>query len=141
MNTKLLVLLISSLFTLIQASSTESDNSSVASTVVDDEIQPSCLKCPSPAKTKKSCKKGKKRILTAQSCYTCPKYKCVKKKYLQKNGHKVCKKIMPICSEANCGSDETCLITVHTAYACPKAKCVSRLLSRNRLEDHYNLDD
>lgn len=140
MNTKLLFLLISSLTGLIQASSSESDNSSVGSSVVDDDIQPPCLKCPSPAKFKKSCKKGKKLILTDQSCYICSKYKCIKKKYLKKDGHKICQKIMPVCSKVNCDSSKTCLITVQTAYACPKAKCVARLLGRNRLEDHYNLD-
>lgn len=147
MNTKTLFLLISSLFTFIHASSSGSDSSSSSSVVsdsssaVDDEIQPPCLQCPSPAKFKKSCKKGKKVILTERTCYTCPKYKCVKKKYLKEGGGKICKKIMPVCSKANCDSDETCLITVQTPYACPEAKCIKRLLNRNRLEDHENYDD
>ena len=144
MNAKTIFLLISSLFSLIQASSNDSDTSSVVSdsgSVIDDEIQPPCLKCPEPAKFKKSCKKGKERILTDRTCYTCPKYKCVKKKYLKKGQGKICKKIMPVCSSVNCGRDETCIITVQTSYSCPKAKCVKKILNRNRLEDHCNLDD
>ena len=141
MNSKILLLLISTLFAFIHASSSESDSSSVASdssSVSEGEPNPLCLKCPKPAKYRRSCKKGKKSILTERTCYTCPKYKCVKKRYLKEDGHKICNKKMPVCSKANCSSDETCLITVQTAYSCSKAKCVKKLLNRTRLQDYYD---
>lgn len=138
MDSKFLLLLISALVNFIQASSSESDSSSISS-LLDDQIQPPCLKCPKPKRSNKSCKKGKRLILTDQTCYTCPKYKCVKKKYLKNNKGKFCLKIMPVCSKAHCSRGETCLVTVQTIYSCSKAKCVKRLLGRDRLEDHYNI--
>jgi len=103
---------------------------------VDGKIQPGCLECPSTANVHKRCTKKDILYLRDRTCYTCPKYKCVNKKYFKEGSGKICPKIMPICS-GRCKQDQTCLVTVQTRYSCSKAKCIKRLLNRNRLEDHF----
>lgn len=135
MQRSLLSLIFASVLALAQASTSSSESSDSVSTV-DSEIQPACLACPPPAKVHKNCGKKKTLYLTERTCYTCPKYKCVKKKYLKEDGGKICPKILPICT-GRCNRNETCLVTVQTRYSCSKAKCVARLFNRNRLEDHF----
>jgi hypothetical protein len=125
-------------FAQASSSSSESSDKSLSLSPVDGNIQPDCLECPNPHKShklRKSC--GRKRILylTDRTCYTCPKFKCVKEKYFKEGQGKVCSKIMPTC-RGRCKRSQTCFITVQTRYSCPKAKCISRFLNRNRLEDY-----
>lgn len=135
MQRNLFTLLFAGVLALVHAS-TSSSESSYSVSSVDSEIQPACLECPPPAKVYKHCGKKKTLHLTERTCYTCPKYKCVKKKYLKKDGAKICPKILPTCT-GRCERNETCLVTVQTRYSCSKAKCIARLYNRNRLEDHF----
>ena len=130
-----LIALLVSFFTAQALASTSSSESSDSIRNVDSEIQPPCLQCPPPAKVHKNCGKKKTLYLTESTCYTCPKYKCVKKKYLKEGGGKICPKNLPTCT-GRCNSDQTCLVTAQTRYSCSQAKCISRLLNRNRLEDY-----
>lgn len=125
--------------TLSQASSSSSYSSTISLSSVDSDIQPDCLECPARVKSHKSQKScGRKRILylTDRTCYTCPKFKCVKEKYFKEGQGKVCPKIMPTC-RGRCKRSQTCFITVQTRYSCSKAKCIPKLLNRNRLEDYF----
>lgn len=136
MQCNLLTLLLASVLVLTQVSSSSSESSDSISTV-DSEIQPACLECPPPPKVHKHCGKKKTLYLTERTCYTCPKYKCVKKKYFKEDEAKICPKILPTCT-GKCDRSETCLVTVQTRYSCSKAKCIARLYNRNRLEDQFN---
>lgn len=137
MNSKLFLTILFSFVGLMIASS--SDNSDADSVVSDESTSSTgiapCLECPSIAKVKKNCKRGKRRIVTDRTCYTCPTSKCVKKKYVEGDRAKFCLKHLPSCSD-KCDSDESCLVTVQTRYACSKAKCVKKYLNFNRLEDY-----
>lgn len=140
MDYKFILTLFVTLFAYVQASSSEvdsdSDSSSVASSAstVDSGIRPACLECPPPKKIYKSCGKKKKLYLTERTCYSCPQYKCVKKKYFKEGRAKFCLKILPTCRKG-CDSDETCFISVQTFYKCSKAKCVPKLLGQNQIID------